>query len=83
MVQKSLSCLKASLTNNKRATLSNTYTTSLMAYVFTLAGDMETKHELLSYLDSVAVNDGKPDLEVKAKLILSSVCAKPISCFLL
>lgn len=83
VVKKSLSCLKASLTNNERATLSNTYTTALMAYVFTLAGDMETRDVLLTYLDSVAVREGKPDLKVTTELILSWVCAKPTACFLL
>lgn len=61
MVVKSLSCLHASLTNHKIETLSNTYTTALMAYVFTLAGHKDVKDELLAHLDSVAVNNGKPD----------------------
>uniref|UniRef100_A0A672JGD3 Alpha-macroglobulin receptor-binding domain-containing protein n=1 Tax=Salarias fasciatus TaxID=181472 RepID=A0A672JGD3_SALFA len=38
--------------------LSNTYTTALMAYVFTLAGDTETRNHLLQHLDSVAVREG-------------------------
>uniref|UniRef100_A0A8D3E523 Si:ch211-212c13.8 n=1 Tax=Scophthalmus maximus TaxID=52904 RepID=A0A8D3E523_SCOMX len=38
VVKKSLSCLRESTGN-----LSNTYTTALLAYVFTLAGDMETR----------------------------------------
>uniref|UniRef100_A0A3B5LAV3 Alpha-2-macroglobulin bait region domain-containing protein n=1 Tax=Xiphophorus couchianus TaxID=32473 RepID=A0A3B5LAV3_9TELE len=37
---------------------SNTYTTALLAYVFTLAGDMETRAHLLQHLDSVAIKDG-------------------------
>ncbi|KAG7235148.1 hypothetical protein INR49_003137, partial [Caranx melampygus] len=41
VVKKSLSCLKESIGN-----LSNTYTTALLAYVFTLAGDTETRGHL-------------------------------------
>lgn len=52
-VRKSLSCLKKSVIN-----LNNTYTTALMAYVFTLAGDMETRAHLLQHLDKVAVRQG-------------------------
>ncbi|XP_051813509.1 alpha-2-macroglobulin-like [Acanthochromis polyacanthus] len=53
VVKKSLSCLKESIGN-----LSNTYTTALMAYVFTLAGDMETRGLLLDHLDKVAIKEG-------------------------
>ncbi|XP_028274578.1 alpha-2-macroglobulin-like [Parambassis ranga] len=53
VVMKSLSCLKESLGD-----LSNTYTTALLAYVFTLAGDMETRAQLLQHLDTVSVTDG-------------------------
>ncbi|XP_041668406.1 alpha-2-macroglobulin-like [Cheilinus undulatus] len=52
-VQRSLSCLKESLDN-----LGNTYTTALLAYVFTLAGDMETRALLLRHLDTVAIQEG-------------------------
>ncbi|XP_047450260.1 alpha-2-macroglobulin-like isoform X2 [Mugil cephalus] len=52
-VRKSLSCLKKSTTD-----LSNTYTTALMAYVFTLAGDIQTRDLLLQHLDKVAVKQG-------------------------
>ncbi|KAL3999243.1 Rab11 family-interacting protein 3/4 [Sarotherodon galilaeus] len=50
---KSLACLKESISD-----LSNTYTTALLAYVFTLAGDMETRAHLLQHLDTVAVREG-------------------------
>uniref|UniRef100_A0A3Q1J6W2 Alpha-2-macroglobulin bait region domain-containing protein n=1 Tax=Anabas testudineus TaxID=64144 RepID=A0A3Q1J6W2_ANATE len=50
---KSLSCLKESISD-----LSNTYTTALLAYVFTLAGDMETRAHLLQHLDTVASKQG-------------------------
>ena len=39
--------------------LSNTYTTALLAYVFTLAGDMEARAHLLKHLDTVAVRQGE------------------------
>ncbi|XP_019950602.2 alpha-2-macroglobulin-like isoform X1 [Paralichthys olivaceus] len=53
VVKKSLSCLKGSAGN-----FSNTYTTALMAYVFTLAGDMETRDNLLQHLDQVGQKEG-------------------------
>ncbi|XP_028429213.1 alpha-2-macroglobulin isoform X3 [Perca flavescens] len=52
-VKQSLSCLKESISD-----LSNTYTTALLAYVFTLAGDMETRAHLLKHLDTVALQEG-------------------------
>ncbi|XP_039678890.1 alpha-2-macroglobulin-like [Perca fluviatilis] len=52
-VNASLSCLKESISD-----LSNTYTTALLAYVFTLAGDMETRAHLLNHLDTVALQEG-------------------------
>uniref|UniRef100_A0A8C7TLR7 Alpha-2-macroglobulin-like n=1 Tax=Oncorhynchus mykiss TaxID=8022 RepID=A0A8C7TLR7_ONCMY len=48
----SLSCLK-----NSTSDLSNTYTTALLAYTFTLAGDMETRAQLLQHLDTVAIRE--------------------------
>ncbi|XP_062242617.1 alpha-2-macroglobulin-like [Platichthys flesus] len=53
VVKKSLSCLKESAND-----LSNTYTTALLAYVFTLAGDMETRAHLLTHLDTVGHKQG-------------------------
>ncbi|XP_037630769.1 alpha-2-macroglobulin-like [Sebastes umbrosus] len=53
VVNQSLSCLKESTSD-----LSNTYTTALLAYVFTLAGDMKTRAHLLKHLDTVAIQDG-------------------------
>ncbi|XP_041850893.1 alpha-2-macroglobulin-like protein 1 [Melanotaenia boesemani] len=46
-------CLKESISG-----LSNTYTSALLAYVFTLAGDMETRAHLLKHLDTVAIKEG-------------------------
>ncbi|XP_015255414.1 PREDICTED: alpha-2-macroglobulin-P-like [Cyprinodon variegatus] len=53
VVKRSLSCLRESVND-----FSNIYTTALLAYVFTLAGDMETRAHLLQHLDSVATKDG-------------------------
>ncbi|XP_019212897.1 alpha-2-macroglobulin isoform X2 [Oreochromis niloticus] len=53
VMKKSLACLKESISD-----LSNTYTTALLAYVFTLAGDVETRAHLLQHLDTVAVREG-------------------------
>ncbi|XP_004075835.2 alpha-2-macroglobulin-like protein 1 [Oryzias latipes] len=53
VLNKSLLCLKSSLSD-----LSNTYTTALLAYVFTLAEDMETRDHLLKQLDNSAIREG-------------------------
>ncbi|XP_074525481.1 alpha-1-macroglobulin-like [Halichoeres trimaculatus] len=53
VVNNSLTCLRASLGD-----LSNTYATALMAYVFTLAGDMETRGQLLRHLNTAAIRTG-------------------------
>uniref|UniRef100_A0A671U9I5 Alpha-2-macroglobulin-like n=1 Tax=Sparus aurata TaxID=8175 RepID=A0A671U9I5_SPAAU len=53
VVKQSLSCLRESMSD-----LSNTYTTALLAYVFTLAGDMEARAHLLEHLDTVALRQG-------------------------
>lgn len=55
VVNKSLNCLRESMSD-----LSNTYTTALMAYVFTLAGDEETRGRLLQHLDMIAESKGEP-----------------------
>uniref|UniRef100_A0A668VEK2 Alpha-2-macroglobulin-like n=1 Tax=Oreochromis aureus TaxID=47969 RepID=A0A668VEK2_OREAU len=52
VVNNSLACLRESIND-----LSNTYTTALLAYVFTLAGDTETRAHLLQHLDTVAVRE--------------------------
>ncbi|CAL8350313.1 unnamed protein product [Lota lota] len=53
LINKSMSCLRQSLGDK-----SNTYATALLAYVFTLAGDMETRTLLLEHLDKVATQEG-------------------------
>uniref|UniRef100_A0A3P8V405 Alpha-2-macroglobulin-like n=2 Tax=Cynoglossus semilaevis TaxID=244447 RepID=A0A3P8V405_CYNSE len=88
MMNNSISCLKNS-TNN----LSNTYTTALLAYVFTLAGDMETRAQLLQHLDSVALKKGgflhwaqtsqdtssSLSVEISSYVILAKLSASPTS----
>ncbi|XP_019716994.1 alpha-2-macroglobulin-like isoform X2 [Hippocampus comes] len=49
-VTQSLSCLKGFVNDH-----SNTYTTALLAYVFTLAGDEENRSLLLQHLDSIKI----------------------------
>ncbi|XP_021169386.2 alpha-2-macroglobulin [Fundulus heteroclitus] len=53
VVKKSLECLKKYIHG-----YSNTYTTALLAYVFTLAQDWDVRSKLLLYLDSVAIREG-------------------------
>ncbi|XP_037534357.1 alpha-2-macroglobulin [Nematolebias whitei] len=53
VVKKSLSCLKESVND-----FSNTYTVALLAYVFSLAGDVDTRAEFLDHLDSVTRKEG-------------------------
>ncbi|XP_061537672.1 alpha-2-macroglobulin-like [Phycodurus eques] len=51
-VTQSLSCLKESINDR-----SNTYTTALLAYVFTLAEDKETRDQLLQHLDNIKIQE--------------------------
>uniref|UniRef100_A0A8C2YY12 Alpha-2-macroglobulin-like n=1 Tax=Cyclopterus lumpus TaxID=8103 RepID=A0A8C2YY12_CYCLU len=53
VMKRSLSCLRESFGD-----LSNSYSTALLAYVFTLAGDTEARAHLLEHLDSVAIRQG-------------------------
>ncbi|XP_051962630.1 alpha-2-macroglobulin-like [Xyrauchen texanus] len=53
VVSKGLSCLRSIIGN-----LKNTYTTALLAYTFSLAGETDTRQTLLKELDSVAISDG-------------------------
>uniref|UniRef100_A0A8C7N4A3 Alpha-macroglobulin receptor-binding domain-containing protein n=1 Tax=Oncorhynchus kisutch TaxID=8019 RepID=A0A8C7N4A3_ONCKI len=53
VVDHSLSCLK-----NSTSDLSNTYATALLAYTFTLAGDVETRARLLQHLDTISFQEG-------------------------
>ncbi|XP_005937451.1 alpha-2-macroglobulin-like protein 1 [Haplochromis burtoni] len=88
VVKKSLACLKDSMND-----LSNTYTTALLAYVFTLAGDVETRAHLLEYLDKVAVKQGSfiywtqkstetsasLSVEISSYVLLAQISASPTS----
>ncbi|MCI4385781.1 hypothetical protein PGIGA_G00054660 [Pangasianodon gigas] len=53
VVNKGLLCLKSSIDN-----LKNTYTTALLAYTFSLAGENEIREQLLNKLDNVAIRGG-------------------------
>ncbi|KAL1004891.1 hypothetical protein UPYG_G00051880 [Umbra pygmaea] len=53
VVLRGLSCLRNSTSN-----LSNTYTTALLAYTFTLARDMEVRNQLLQHLKKISVQQG-------------------------
>ncbi|KAJ7990516.1 hypothetical protein DPEC_G00301150 [Dallia pectoralis] len=88
VVHKSLSCLRNSTTD-----LSNTYTTALLAYTFTLAGDMETRTTLLQHLDKIASQEGgllhwtqtssetssSLAVEISSYVLLASLNASPLS----
>uniref|UniRef100_A0A4W5KC92 Alpha-2-macroglobulin-like n=1 Tax=Hucho hucho TaxID=62062 RepID=A0A4W5KC92_9TELE len=84
VVDHSLSCLK-----NSTSDLSNTYATALLAYTFTLAGDMETRARLLQHLNTISFQEGgllhwsqsssetSPSLEVEISsyVVLASLSA--------
>uniref|UniRef100_A0A8C7CYV3 Alpha-2-macroglobulin n=1 Tax=Oncorhynchus kisutch TaxID=8019 RepID=A0A8C7CYV3_ONCKI len=84
----SLSCLTNSISD-----LSNTYTTALLAYTFTLAGDMETRAQLLQHLDTVAIRESgllhwtqtssetsaSLAVEISSYVLLASLSASPLS----
>ncbi|KPP59025.1 hypothetical protein Z043_123098, partial [Scleropages formosus] len=53
MVARSLSCLK-----NASGQLENLYTTALLSYTFTLAGDQEMRSKLIAHLASKAKISG-------------------------
>lgn len=55
-MKKSLSCLKKSMEEDG---FPNVYTTALMAYVYTLAGDTQTRTRLLNQLNMAAKTKGR------------------------
>lgn len=55
VVQKGLGCLKDAVVKG----FDNLYTTALMSYTFSLAGDQETRSKLISILDLKAKKEGK------------------------
>ncbi|KAM4627145.1 alpha-2-macroglobulin isoform 2-T2 [Polymixia lowei] len=54
MVEKCLGCLRATVAGQ----LDNMYTTALLSYTFTLAGDQETRSKLITYLHQHANTEG-------------------------
>uniref|UniRef100_A0A3Q0RUC1 Alpha-2-macroglobulin bait region domain-containing protein n=1 Tax=Amphilophus citrinellus TaxID=61819 RepID=A0A3Q0RUC1_AMPCI len=75
VVNKSLACLKE-FTND----LSNTYTTALLAYVFTLAGDQVTRAHLLEHLDKVAIKQETStslSVEISSYVLLAQISSSP------
>ena len=57
--EKTLTFLKSSVSD-----LSNTYSTALLAYTFSLAGEEDLRSQLLKHLDSVATSDGMKHFSV-------------------
>ncbi|XP_016315770.1 alpha-2-macroglobulin-like protein 1, partial [Sinocyclocheilus anshuiensis] len=53
IITNALSCLRPVVGN-----LGNTYTTALLAYTFSLAGETSTRAQLLNALDNVAISEG-------------------------
>ncbi|KAK7175525.1 hypothetical protein R3I93_002441 [Phoxinus phoxinus] len=53
VINSALSCLRPVVGN-----LANTYTTALLAYTFSLAGETTTRSQLLTSLDNYAISDG-------------------------
>ncbi|XP_051744963.1 alpha-2-macroglobulin-like [Ctenopharyngodon idella] len=53
VISNALSCLRSAVGN-----LGNTYTTALLAYTFSLAGETSTRSQLLHTLDNVAISEG-------------------------
>ncbi|XP_051521443.1 murinoglobulin-1-like [Myxocyprinus asiaticus] len=53
VVSKGLSCLRSVIGN-----LKNTYTSALLAYTFSLAGETDTRQTLLKELDNTSISDG-------------------------
>ncbi|KAF1393528.1 hypothetical protein PFLUV_G00016930 [Perca fluviatilis] len=75
-VKASLSCLKESISD-----LSNTYTTALLAYVFTLAGDMETRAHLLGgflhWSQTATETSASLSVETSSYVLLAKLSASP------
>ncbi|CAB1347770.1 unnamed protein product [Coregonus sp. 'balchen'] len=54
MVEKSLACLKAAVSDQ----LENTYTTALLSYAFTLAQNQDMRAKLITHLDKISATSG-------------------------
>uniref|UniRef100_A0A8C7KVX8 Alpha-2-macroglobulin-like n=1 Tax=Oncorhynchus kisutch TaxID=8019 RepID=A0A8C7KVX8_ONCKI len=84
VVYRSLSCLR-----NSTSDLSNTYTTALLAYTFTLAGDMETRAQLLHvphpsegllhWTQTSLETSASLAVEISSYVLLASLSASPLS----
>uniref|UniRef100_A0A6Q2YEL4 Alpha-2-macroglobulin-like n=1 Tax=Esox lucius TaxID=8010 RepID=A0A6Q2YEL4_ESOLU len=83
VVTSSLSCLR-----NSTSDLSNTYTTALLAYTFTLAGDMEMRTLLLQHLDKIGLlhwtqtsseTSASLAVEISSYVLLASLNVAPLS----
>ncbi|XP_053226653.1 alpha-2-macroglobulin-like protein 1 isoform X2 [Podarcis raffonei] len=78
MVENALACLKKNLTSAE-----SSYSKALLAYVFTLAGDTEIRHQLLTTLDEHAEKtDGAislSDVETTAYFLLSYLSKPEVS----
>lgn len=61
MVEKSLVCLKAAVSDQ----LDNTYTMALLSYTFTLAQNQDMRAKLITHLDKRAATSGMSCLSVK------------------
>uniref|UniRef100_H3DA36 Alpha-2-macroglobulin n=1 Tax=Tetraodon nigroviridis TaxID=99883 RepID=H3DA36_TETNG len=87
-VKKSLSCLKTSI---EKDGFPNVYTTALMAYAFTLAGDTETRTRLLNqlnmeaktkvggflYWEQTGENSASLSVEISSYMVLTALSADP------
>ncbi|KAG7321946.1 hypothetical protein KOW79_014804 [Hemibagrus wyckioides] len=67
VVNKGLLCLKSSIHN-----LTNTYTTVLLAYTFSLSGEKEIREQLLKDLDNVAIVESALDESDSLSVEISS-----------
>lgn len=59
MLQKCLSCLREALAGQ----LDNLYTSALLSYTFTLAGDQQTRRKLITYLHQKSSSKGEMGAE--------------------
>lgn len=69
MVENALACLKKNLTSAE-----SSYSKALLAYVFTLAGDTEIRHQLLTTLDEQAEKTGRRDYFIQYNLCSGGCC---------
>uniref|UniRef100_A0A3B4ZRW9 Alpha-2-macroglobulin-like n=1 Tax=Stegastes partitus TaxID=144197 RepID=A0A3B4ZRW9_9TELE len=72
VVNKSLSCLKEYVRD-----FNNTYTTALMAYVFSLAGDMETQGRLMYWSQKSAETSASLSVEITSYVLMAKLSVPP------